>query len=113
MVKDPTKSFTHRGHTAIDTHGIQALTDRTVDLQHLEHRSDVPDMPESNVCELATPLRSYATSATQRHQFVAKALAALETGARQLPNTVDTVRPVRFTDDVIEKQRLQKVKFCC
>lgn len=71
VVKDPTKSFTHRGHTAIDTHGIQALTDRTVDLQNLEHGSDVPDVPESDVCELATPLRSYATSATQRHQFVA------------------------------------------
>lgn len=78
MVKDPTKSFTHRGHTAIDTHGIQALTDRTVDLQNLEHRGDVPDMPESDERKLATPLRSHATSATHRHQVVAKDFPTLK-----------------------------------
>lgn len=71
MVKYSTNGFTHWGHTAVDTHGVQALTNRTVDLQNLEHGSDVPDMPESDVRELATPLRSNATSAAQRHNLVA------------------------------------------
>lgn len=74
MVEDTSKCFTHGGHAAIDTHGIQALTHAAINLQDLKHGRDIPNMSKSNVCKLATPMHSNATSATQRIDLVAATL---------------------------------------
>lgn len=78
MMEYPSDGLTNRSHTAVDAHRIQAQTNSTVDLQNLEHRGNVPDMPESDERKLATPLCSHATSATHRHQVVAKDFPTLK-----------------------------------
>lgn len=66
-MEDAPEGLTNRGHATVDAHGVQTLAHGAVDLQDFEQWRDVPDMPESNVGELATPLSSNATSATECH----------------------------------------------
>lgn len=65
-------------------------------------------MTETDVGKLATPDSHGAAAEAQRQQFVTTTLPALEAGIGQFSHAVDTVDPIRFSNDVI-KEYLQNM----
>jgi hypothetical protein len=100
-MEDAPESLTHRGHAAVDAHGVEPLTHGAVDLQDFKQWCDVPDMHESYVGKLTAPLSSNATSEVKRHQFVAQTLPELKAAMREFPHARDTVSAIWLPDDVI------------
>ena len=87
-MEEQTAGFTERIQAAVDAHSVQLLAASAVDLQDLEARSDVPDVGEGDVCELAAPLQGDADAAEESVDHVAQVLPAVEALVGVGPHTV-------------------------
>ena len=94
--------------TTVDACGPHSLTQAAVDLADLQARGYAPDMTESNVSELASPLSSDAKSAANRHDVVAKPLPAFIASSGTLVAAVNCVSAIYLADDVSENKSLKK-----
>jgi len=101
-LEENTASLADGVHAAVDAHSVQLLETSTVELQHLEARSDVPDVAEGDVGELTAPLGSDADSTEEGHQHVAEVLAAVEAFVRVAPHAVHRVEVLGLGEDVLE-----------
>ena len=101
-VEDHSAGFTERIQAAVDAHSVQLLAASAVDLQDLEARSDVPDVHEGDVCELAAPFHGDADAAEESADHVAQAFAAVETLVGVGPHTVHGVDPLRLRKHIFE-----------
>ena len=101
-VEEQTAGFTERIQAAVDAHSVQLLAASAVDLQDLEARSDVPDVGESDVCELAAPLHGDADAAEESADHVAQVLAAVETRVGVGPHAVHGADSFRFSQHIFE-----------
>ena len=77
-MENETAGFTERIQAAVDAHSVQLLAAPAVKLQDLEARSDVPDVAEGDVTELAAPLHGDADAAEESVDHVTQVLAAVE-----------------------------------
>jgi len=87
---------------AMDQQAPQPLQTSTVELQTLEARSDEPDVGKGDVGELTAPLSGDADTAAERHQEVAKLLAAGEAFVGVCPDAVHGMDAFRFSQDILE-----------
>ena len=101
-MEEQTAGFTERIQAAVDAHSVQLLAASAVDLQDLEARSDVPDVGEGDVCELAAPLHGNADAAEESADHVAQVLAAVEAHVGSGPYAVDGVGPLRLRQHIFE-----------
>ena len=68
-----------RLNVAVDALGVYVLAETAVDLENLQHGSEVPDMNERKQSEPATKLGGNATATEQGHDLVAAPLPTVET----------------------------------
>jgi len=86
----------------VDAHSVQLLETSAVELQHLEARSDHPDVAEGDVRELTAPLGSDADATEEGHDHVAEALAAVEAFVGVAPHAVHGLDTFGLGEDVLE-----------
>ena len=98
--------------TAVDAGSVDPLAQATVDLADLQAWRDDPDMPESDVGELASPLSCYANRKAYREDVVEESLPAFETSAGTLVAAVNGVSAFYLTNDVHKGQGLENLSFC-
>jgi len=87
---------------AVHAQGVQLLAAAAVDLQHLEERSDVPDVDEGHSPKLCAPLHGYADTEAEGGDHVDQALAAVEAAVRVGPHAVDGADALRLGQDILE-----------
>ena len=103
-----TESLKTRCKAAVDTGSVDPLAQTAVDLTDLQAWRDDPDMIESYVGELASPLSCYANRTAYRHDVVEESLPAFETSSGTLVTAVNGVSAFYFADDVDKGQSLEK-----
>ena len=91
---------------AVDAGSVHPLAQAAVDFADLQTWRDDPDVIESDVGELASPLSCYANRAAYRHDVVEESLPAFETSRGTLVAAVNCVSSLYFADDVNESQSL-------
>ena len=101
-VEEQTAGFTERIQAAVDAHSVQLLAASAVDLQDLEARSDVPDVGEGDVTELAAPLHGNADAAEESVDRVAQVLAAVEARVGVGPHAVHRMKVRRLRQHILE-----------
>ena len=101
-MEEQTAGFTKRIQAAVDAHSVQLLAASAVDLQDLEARSDVPDMGEGDVTELAAPLHGDADAAEESVDHVTQVLAAVEAFVGVGPHAVHGVDSFRLSQHIFE-----------
>ena len=101
-MEEQTAGFTDRIQAAVDAHSVQLLATSAVDLQDLEARSDVPDVQEGDVAELAAPLHGDADAAEESAEHIAQVLAAVEARVGVGPHAVHGVEPFRLCQHIFE-----------
>ena len=108
MVEHATARLHTGSETAVDTCGPHSLAESTVDLADLQAWGDAPDVTESDVGELASPLSGDTKSAAYRHDVVTKPLPAFVASSGTLIAEVNGVSAIYLSDDVSEDQGLKK-----
>ena len=108
VMENPAARFSTRRQETTKDEGVKPSTHPTVNLQATHAGGYAPDMTETDVGKLAAPDSHGAAAEAQRQQFVPTTLPALEAGIGQCPHAVDTVDPIRFSNDVI-KEYLQNM----
>ena len=108
VMETTTASLEARNKHAIDARGIDSLAQAAVDLADLKAWRDDPDVPESNVGELAPPLSCYANRTADRHDVVEESLPAFETSGGTLVAAVNGVSAFYFADDINESKCLKR-----
>ena len=106
-MEDSTERLCAGNNAAVDTSCVHPLAQTTVDLADLQAWSDAPDVTESDVSELASPLGGDTNSAAYRHDVVAKPLPAFVTSGGTLVATVNGVSAIYLSDDVSKDQGLK------
>ena len=101
-MEEQTAGFTDRIQAAVDAHSVQLLATSAVDLQDLEARSDVPDVQEGDVAELAAPLHGDADAAEESAEHIAQILAEVETLVGVGPHAVHGVSALWFRQNIFE-----------
>ena len=101
-MEEQTAGFTERIQAAVDAHSVQLLAASAVKLQDLEARSDVPDVAEGDVTELAAPLHGDADAAEESVDHVAQVLPAREALVGVGPHAVHGVGPLRLSKHIFE-----------
>ena len=101
-MEEQTAGFTDRIQAAVDAQSVHLLATSAVDLQDLEARSDVPDVPKGDLCELHSPLHGDADAAEESVDHVAEVLAAVEALVGVGPHAVNGVDSFRFRQHIFE-----------
>ena len=101
-MENETAGFTERIQAAVDAHSVQLLAASAVDLQDLEARSDVPDVGEGDLCELAAPLHGNADAAEESADHVTQVLAAVEALVGVGPHAVHGTDSFGFSQHIFE-----------
>ena len=86
----------------MDAHSVQFLATSAVELEDLEAWGDKPDVPESDVGELTTPLSGDADTAAEGHEHVADIFPAVEAFVGQLPHAVHGVGSFGLGEEILE-----------
>ena len=107
-LEEQTAGFTDWIQAAVDAHSVHLLATAAVDLQDLEARSDVPDVQEGDVAELAAPLHGDADAAEEGVDHVAQVLAEVEASVGVGPHTVERADSFRLRQDVFESNLLRQ-----
>jgi len=87
----------------VHTQAVHLLQTAAVDLQHLEDRSDVPDMDEGDVSKLLTPLHGDADTEAESVDHVDQIFAAVEASVGVLPDAVDGTDSFGLSEDILER----------
>jgi len=90
-------SFTARLDTAVDAGLVEALACCAVDLAHLEHGGDEPDVCEGDVGELTAELSGDADTTAESGDLVAQTEPEVEAGVGEFPDAVDGVSALGLT----------------
>ena len=107
MMEHATVCLAHRCKTAVDACGVHSLAQTAVDLADLQAWGDAPDVTESDVGELASPLSGDTNSTANRHDVVAKPLPAFVASSGTLVAAVNGVSAIYLSDDVSENESLK------
>jgi len=101
-VEQHTAALTEWIQAAVDAHAVQLLETSAVELEDLEAGSDVPDVTEGYLGELAAPLSRNADSTAEGHQHVAAVFAAVEAFVGVGPHAVHGVGSLGLSEDILE-----------
>ena len=103
----PTR-LAQRNNTTINAHGVELLTNTTVDFQYLQTWSYKPYMVEGNVCEFTSPLCCNANTTKDCQDIVTQLFPKLKAFVRDFVDAVDTVYTSRLGYHIVKPKTLKK-----
>ena len=90
---------------------VQLLTTATVNLQHLDHGGDVPDVGEGDVGEFTAPFSGDTDATKEGVEHVANVFITSEAFVGEAPHTVHRVSSIWLREDVLERDLKGKIRF--